>query len=99
MTGGIYIVPASGMTAKVSIDHSQTTGNYFGIVADGRSGGIIQGVIKDSFVSGSSQNGITAHTSRSSVRLIVDDSVGECLRAGRRRQRRSNIGAQYHGIL
>jgi hypothetical protein len=42
-TGGIYIVPASGMTATVSIDRSQIDGNIFGIVADGTQSGSVNG--------------------------------------------------------
>jgi Right handed beta helix region len=71
-SGGIYIVPASGVTATVSIDRSQINGNIFGIIADGTSGGIIKGTITDSVVSGNSQNGITVSSSGSSVVLQVD---------------------------
>jgi hypothetical protein len=74
LSGGIYIVPASGVTAQVSIDHSQITGNYFGIVGDGRSGGIIKGTISDSVVSGSTENGITAVSSGSSVVFLTDQT-------------------------
>jgi hypothetical protein len=71
-SGGIYIVPASGMTATVSIDRSQINGNIFGIIGDGTSGGIIKGTITDSVVSGNAQNGITASSSGSSVVFQVD---------------------------
>ena len=74
ITGGIYVLPAAGVTAHVSIDHSQINGNTFGIAVDGASGGIVHGVVKDSVVSGNSQNGITAHTSSSSVWLLVDET-------------------------
>jgi hypothetical protein len=71
---GIYINPGSGVTATVSIDHSQINGNYFGIVVDGRSGGIIKGTISDSVVSGNTENGITALSSGSSTVLMIDQT-------------------------
>jgi hypothetical protein len=74
ITGGIYIVPASGMTATVSIDRSQITGNTFGIVADGTSGGTIKGTISDSVVSGNSEDGIAAISSGSPVWFLVDQT-------------------------
>jgi hypothetical protein len=74
ITGGIYIVPGSGVTANVSIDHSQINGNTFGIVADGRLGGGIKGAIIDSVVSGNTENGITAISSGTSVVLTIDQT-------------------------
>jgi hypothetical protein len=74
LSGGIYIQPAPGVTAEVSIDHSQINGNYFGIVGDGRSGGIIKGTISDSVVSGNTENGITAISSGSSVVFLTDQT-------------------------
>jgi hypothetical protein len=72
ISGGIFIVPPSGVTATVSIDRSQINGNIFGIVADGTQGGTIKGTITDSVVSGNAQNGITVSSSGSSVVLQVD---------------------------
>jgi hypothetical protein len=72
VSGGIDIVPGSGVAAQVSIDRSQINGNIFGIIADGTSGGIIKGTITDSVVSGNSQNGITVSSAGSSVVLQVD---------------------------
>jgi hypothetical protein len=74
LSGGIYIVPPSGTTAAVTIDKSQITGNYFGIVADGRPGGIIKGTVSDSVVSGNSEDGIAAISSGSSVWFMVDQT-------------------------
>jgi hypothetical protein len=74
LSGGIYIVPASGMTATVSINRSEINGNYFGIVGDGRQGGIIKAVIKDSVVSGNTENGVTAISSGSSVLFVLDQT-------------------------
>jgi hypothetical protein len=74
LSGGIYIVPGSNVTAEVSIDHSQINGNYFGIVGDGRQGGIIKATISDSVVSGNTENGITAISSGSSVVFIADQT-------------------------
>jgi hypothetical protein len=72
LTGGIYVLPTVGVTAKVTVDHSQINGNYFGIVGDGRSGGTIEAVISDSVVSGNTENAITAISSGTSVVFLVD---------------------------
>jgi hypothetical protein len=69
---GIYIRPASGVQANVSIENSRINNNYFGIVADGTGNGIIKGTITDSVVSNNTQNGITVSTSVSSVVFQVD---------------------------
>ena len=74
VTGGIYIVPASSVTANVVIDGSQINGNVFGIVGDGRQGGIVRGTIKNSVVSGSTENGVTALSSGSSVLFMLDQT-------------------------
>jgi hypothetical protein len=74
ITGGIYIKPASSVTATVSINRSEINGNTFGIVADGRSGGIINGTISDSVVSGNTENGLTALSSGSSVVFMIDQT-------------------------
>jgi hypothetical protein len=74
LSGGVYIVPASGVTAQVSIDHSQINGNYFGIVGDGRSSGIIRAVVRDSVVAGSTENGITAISSGSSTVIMIEQT-------------------------
>jgi hypothetical protein len=74
VTGGIYIAPTSGAIATVVIDGSQINGNFFGIGGDGRSGGIIKGTIKNSVVSGNTENGITALSSGSSVVFMVDQT-------------------------
>jgi hypothetical protein len=74
INGGIYIKPASGVAATVSIDHSQIKGNLFGIVADGTSGGIVKGTISNSVVSGNTADGIAATSSGSSVWLLVDQT-------------------------
>ena len=74
ISGGIYIVPSSGVTVTVSIDHSQINGNVFGLVGDGRSGGAVKGTISDSVVSGNTENGITALSSGSSVVLLTDQT-------------------------
>jgi hypothetical protein len=71
-TGGILILPASGVQANVNITRSKIQGNIFGIIADGTQGGSIRGVVKDSVVSGNIQNGITASSSGSSVVLMVE---------------------------
>jgi hypothetical protein len=72
--GGIYIVPSSGMTATVSIDRSHINNNYFGILASGKSGGIVKGTISDSVVSGNTEDGIAATSSGSNVWFLVDQT-------------------------
>jgi hypothetical protein len=74
LSAGIYVSPASGGTAHVSIDHSRINNNYFGIVFDGTQGGIIQGTISDSVVSNNTENGITASTTSSNVLLVIDQT-------------------------
>ena len=75
LAAGIYVQPASGVTAHVSIDHSRINNNYFGILLDGTAGGIINGTINDSVVSGNVTNGITLHAASSSVALLVDHTI------------------------
>jgi hypothetical protein len=75
LAAGIYVQPASGVTARVSIDHSRINNNYFGILLDGTAGGIINGTINDSVVSGNVTNGITLHAASSSVTLLVDHTI------------------------
>src|SRR5581483_6521039 len=59
-SGGVDIVPAAGATVQVVIDHSQINRNYFGVVGDGRNGGIIRATISDSVIAGNLSNGVTA---------------------------------------
>jgi len=83
ISGGLYILPSAGVTVNVTINHSKINGNMFGIVGDGRSGGIIKGTITDSVVSGSTENGITALSSGSSVVFMIDQTkVSRNLAAG-----------------
>jgi hypothetical protein len=71
---GIYIQPAANIEANVTITRTQIQGNYFGIIGDGRQGGTIRATIKDSVVSGSTENGITALSSGSSVVFLIDQT-------------------------
>jgi hypothetical protein len=68
--GGIYIVPASGIAADVTIDHAGIENNEFGIVADGTAGGTIRAV-----VSGNTDDGIEALSSGSTVWVLVDETA------------------------
>jgi hypothetical protein len=72
---GVYVGPASGVEADIVIDRTHIEGNYFGIIFDGTQGGIIHGVIRDSVVSGNTENGITASTTSSNILLLIDQST------------------------
>jgi hypothetical protein len=72
---GIDIVPAAGAQANVSISLSQIEGNVFGIIADGLAGGTIRGLVKDSVVSGNSQNGITVSSNGANDVVMVDGTA------------------------
>lgn len=72
---GIYIQPQSGVQANVTITRTQVQGDYFGIIADGTKGGNIRAVVKDSVVSGNTENGITAMTSGSTVWVLVEETA------------------------
>jgi hypothetical protein len=74
ITGGIYIVPGSGVTVEVSINRSEINGNTFGVVGDGRTGGIIKATISNSVVSGNTEDGIAAISSGSAVWFLVDQT-------------------------
>jgi hypothetical protein len=71
---GIYIRPSSGVTADISIERSRIDGNNFGIIADGTGGGIIRGLVSDSFVVHNRNNGITVATAGSNAVLTVDNT-------------------------
>jgi hypothetical protein len=73
-SGGIEIIPASGVTATVSIDHSQINGNFFGVIADGKSGGTIYATVSNSVVSGNTEDGIAASSSGSPAWVFVDQT-------------------------
>jgi hypothetical protein len=81
---GIYVAPAFGVKADIVIDRTHIEGNYFGIIADGNNGGIINGVIRDSVVSGNTQNGITASTMSSNVVLLIDNTT---------------VSGNFHGLV
>jgi hypothetical protein len=74
IVGGIYIKPASGVMADVSIQRSRIDANSFGIVADGTGGGIIHGIVSDSFVTNNRNNGITVSSPTTSTVLTVDNT-------------------------
>src|SRR5205807_1719917 len=58
---GIYILPSAGVQATVTIERSVIDDNLFGILVDAATnGGAIRGAVKDSTVSGNTNNGITA---------------------------------------
>ena len=73
-SGGIDIVPSSGATIQVVINHSEIKGNNFGIGADGRQGGIIRATVRDSVISGNIANGVSAISSGASVAFLLDQT-------------------------
>lgn len=75
VAGGIYIQPASGVTATVAISNSRIENNQFGIIADGNAGGIISGTVSNSQITGNIGNGITASTTSSNVVLFIDNTA------------------------
>ena len=65
-------MPASGVTATASVNHSEIYGNYYGVVGDGRSGATIRATISDSVVSGNTKAGVAAIGSSTSVEVLLD---------------------------
>jgi len=75
ISGGIVIKPGSGAQADVTINRTQIENNFFGIIADGTGGGSINGVVRDSVVSGNVNFGIVTSTSSASVILLIDNTT------------------------
>ena len=75
LQAGIYIAPQSSGSVSVTINRTKVAGAFFGIVADGTEGASkISGVVRDSVVSHSAQNGVTVSTgSASSISLVLDN--------------------------
>lgn len=65
--GGIYIQPAAGAVADVTIDRTQIQNNRIGIFANGA--GTTRGVVRSSVVSGNATWGIGAQGARSSLMI------------------------------
>jgi hypothetical protein len=68
--GAIDIIPASGVTAQVTLSRVTVTMNTHGIIANGNTGGSIRGVVRDSVVSGNVNNGITVSTSGAGAAVL-----------------------------
>jgi hypothetical protein len=61
--GGIVVKPDAGGSARVALERTAVSGNVFGIAFDGsNSAAGINAIIKDSMISGNSQDGIVATT-------------------------------------
>jgi hypothetical protein len=71
---GIYVKPGSGAQANITVERSRIENNFFGIIADGSGGGTIGGVVRDSVVSGSANNGITTSSTGTSTTLVVQNA-------------------------
>ncbi|MGH8557212.1 MAG: hypothetical protein ACRESZ_07060 [Methylococcales bacterium] len=73
-TAGILIRPSSAANAFVSINRTQLENNSAGIRADSSAtSGIVRGTVRDSVVSGSTFNGISAISSSTASSLMVDN--------------------------
>ena len=74
--GGIVIKPSGSASVTLNVDHSWIENNQVGVRADGSSTtGTIRGVVRDTLVSGSAFNGVTAVAGTSpAVVLLVDGS-------------------------
>lgn len=72
---GIQIRPTASASARASITRTLVSSGGFGIVADGAATtGRINGIIRDSSISGNTQNGITASNgTAANVTLMVDN--------------------------
>jgi hypothetical protein len=71
VVAAIYVKPPSGVTVNVFVTGTSTSGNNFGIVADGTSGGIIRASMRSSLVSVNANNGLTASTSGSGSAVFL----------------------------
>ena len=69
--GGIWIQPAAGATAKVSIDGVRLEHNLFGLKAE--QGSTV--VVRNSVSAGNSANGFVATTSGGAVNFTIESSV------------------------
>lgn len=71
--GGIYVRPAAGAAAAVTIERTRVENNFYGIYANSGSGGTVHGVVRDSVVSGNTKSGITAVNS--GTRLLIENTT------------------------
>jgi hypothetical protein len=65
IVAGIYVKPPSGVNINVFVTGSSVSGNTFGLVLDGTSGGTMRASMRNSLVSVNGNNGLTASTSGS----------------------------------
>lgn len=72
-TAGIAIRPTSSANAKVTINRTQVENNSAGIIASAGGTGTVMGIVRDSNVSGSTNNGITTSSTGPTVNLMVDN--------------------------
>jgi hypothetical protein len=70
---GILTKPPSGVQASFTIQRTTIQGNQYGIAADGTNGGSIQGMVRDSAVTGNSQAGIITQAAGANVTVSVDN--------------------------
>jgi hypothetical protein len=77
-TGGILVRPTGSGTAKIMINRVQVENNSSGIIASASGASTtIQGLVRDSNVSGSTNNGITTSSTGANVNLMIDNVAVE----------------------
>jgi hypothetical protein len=74
-TAGILINPTGAATVAITVNRTQLENNSAGISANIAAGGTgnIKGIVRDSLVAGSTNNGITTSSAGASVVLMVDN--------------------------
>lgn len=73
VSGGIFIQPAAGAEADVTIERTKIENNRIGINANSGGGGTIHGVVRDSVVSGNTASGIIAVNA--GTRLLIENAT------------------------
>jgi hypothetical protein len=73
-TGGMLLRPTGAANLRLAVNRTQIEDNSAGILVDGSGGtGGIKGIVRDSVVAGSTNNGITANSNGPSATIMVDN--------------------------
>ena len=75
VTGGISVAPSGTGSVVVTVNRTQVENNSAGITGSIAAGGtgFVKGLVRDSMVAGSTNNGITASSGGANVTLMVDN--------------------------